>query len=102
MEVADGAKGFPELPDGAGPRDVEAPGKFTTTPSGLSYRILRHSDGLKPAADDRVLADYKGWLDDGKQFDNSYERGEPTELDLNKVIAGWKEGLQAMSARPEE
>jgi FKBP-type peptidyl-prolyl cis-trans isomerase FkpA len=94
LEIAERGQDFPELPAGAYPRDVNASRKFTVTPSGLAYRILRKSDGRKPAAGDHVLADYKGWLSDGKQFDNSYQRGKPTELHLDKVIAGWKEGLQ--------
>jgi FKBP-type peptidyl-prolyl cis-trans isomerase FkpA len=86
--------GFPELPEGAGPIDPEAPEEFTETDSGLKYRILRKSDGRKPTAADAVLAHYKGWLDSGKQFDSSYDRGQPTDFPLNRVIKGWTEGLQ--------
>lgn len=83
-----------KLPAGAGEIDADAPEVFTKTDSGLKYRILRKSDGRKPEASDSVVAHYKGWLDNGKQFDSSYDRGEPTPFPLNGVIKGWTEGLQ--------
>ena len=84
----------PELPAGAGEIDADAPEEFTKTESGLKFRILRNADGRKPVADSEVVAHYKGWFDNGKQFDSSYDRGEPTPFPLNGVIAGWTEGLQ--------
>ncbi len=77
-----------------GPSDKDAPKEFTTTKSGLKYRILRKSDDLKPEARDKVKVHYKGWLDGGKVFDSSYERGEPIEFPLDRVIPGWTEGMQ--------
>lgn len=85
---------LPDLPAGAGTMDDDAPEEFTRTPSGLNYRILRKSNGRKPHSFDRVLAHYKGWLNNGKPFDSSYERGEPHEFSLREVIPGWTEGLQ--------
>lgn len=70
------------------------PSDFTTTDSGLGYKILREGEGRKPTAADSVLAHYKGWLDDGTIFDSSYDRGEPTSFPLSGVIPGWTEGLQ--------
>ncbi len=67
------------------------------TDSGLQYEILENAEGPKPSADDKVLAHYEGTLIDGTKFDSSYDRGEPTEFPLNKVIKGWTEGLQLMS-----
>ena len=85
---------LPEPPDGAGPIDEDAPEEFTSTRSGLYYRILRKSKGRKPRSYDTVLAHYRGWLDNGKQFDSSYDRGEPSEFTLKNVVPGWTEGLQ--------
>jgi FKBP-type peptidyl-prolyl cis-trans isomerase len=77
-----------------GPTDKDAPKEFTTTKSGLKYRILRKSDKDKPAATSTVRVHYKGWLDSGKEFDSSYGRGESIEFPLNGVIKGWTEGVQ--------
>ena len=85
---------LPELPKGAGKVDADAPKSFTTTASGLKYRILRKGDGAKPQATDKVKVNYHGWLDGGKVFDSSYNRGEPISFGLNQVIKGWTEGMQ--------
>ena len=77
-----------------GPDDKDAPKEFTETKSGLKYRILRKTNGKKPAATDTVTVNYKGWLDDGSEFDSSYKRGEPISFGLNQVIPGWTEGMQ--------
>ncbi|MFN0051189.1 MAG: FKBP-type peptidyl-prolyl cis-trans isomerase [Planctomycetales bacterium] len=85
---------LPKLPNGAGPMDENPPPTLTATDSGLYYRILREGTGKKPKAFNRVLAHYKGWLDNGKQFDSSYDRGQPISFSLAQVVAGWTEGLQ--------
>jgi FKBP-type peptidyl-prolyl cis-trans isomerase FklB len=43
-----------------------------------------------------VVLHYRGRLIDGKEFDSSYERGEPTTFRVNRVIDGWTEALQLM------
>lgn len=41
--------------------------------------------------------DYEGVLfSDGTMFDSSWERGQPVSLSLDRVIAGWQEGLVGM------
>jgi FKBP-type peptidyl-prolyl cis-trans isomerase len=87
---------LPKLPEGAGSMDDDAPDELTPTASGLYYRILRKSDGVKPKATNTVLAHYQGWVDSGKTFDSSYERKEPAEFPLSGVIRGWTEGLQLL------
>lgn len=67
---------------------------FTRTASGLKYRMLRDGDGRQPKASSTVKVHYRGWLDNGKEFDSSYKRGEPIEFPLGGVIPGWTEGLQ--------
>lgn len=83
-----------QLPAEPGPVDKGAPEEFTTTKSGLKYRIRRKSDGAMPTADDSVKVHYKGWLDGGKVFDSSYDRNEPIQFELGQVIKGWTEGMQ--------
>ena len=85
---------LPELPKGAGAIDADAPDELTPTATGLYYRILRKSDGRKPTASDSVVAHYKGWFDDGRQFDSSYDKGKPSSFEVSGVIKGWTEGLQ--------
>ena len=85
---------LPELPSGAGKIDVSAAKIFTTTDSGLNYRILRAGDGAKPTAKQSVEVHYHGWLDNKNVFDSSYKRGESISFPLNRVIAGWTEGMQ--------
>ncbi len=84
----------PQLPAGAGKLDADAPKTFTTTPSGLQYRVLRKGSGGNPKATNTVKVNYHGWLDDGKVFDSSYQQGEAISFPLNQVILGWTEGMQ--------
>lgn len=67
-----------------------------TTASGLQYKILVEGDGPMPADTSMVEVHYEGSLIDGTVFDSSYERGESISFPLNRVIAGWTEGLQLM------
>jgi FKBP-type peptidyl-prolyl cis-trans isomerase FkpA len=77
-----------------GPVDKDAPEAFTTTASGLKYRIRRKSSEAKPKKSDTVTVNYRGWLDNNKEFDSSYKRGEPATFPLNRVISAWTEGMQ--------
>lgn len=85
---------LPELQTGTGGMDSGPVPEFSSTDSGLNYRILRNSDRRKPTKNDTVTVNYRGWLNNGKVFDSSYDRGEPTSFPLSGVIAGWTEGMQ--------
>ena len=89
---------FPELPKRAGQIDKDAATNFTETKSGLKYRILRKGAGAAPKATNTVRVHYHGWLDNGKVFDSSYRRNEDISFPLNRVIQGWTEGMQLVSA----
>lgn len=70
----------------------------TVTESGLQYEVLEDGgQGATPNPWDTVRVHYKGTLPDGTQFDSSYDRGEPTEFPLNRVISGWTEGVALMN-----
>ena len=82
------------------PDDVTAPPPDAEkTASGLASKILTAGKGsAHPARTDLVTVHYTGWTTDGKMFDSSMAAGKPATFPLNKVIAGWTEGVQLMVA----
>ncbi len=82
------------------PSDVAAPPKDAVkTSSGLAYKVVKKGGGGDhPGPTSMVEVDYSGWTTDGKMFDSSLTRGSTTTFPLDKVIAGWTEGLQLMTA----
>lgn len=71
-------------------------GAYTQTESGILYKFMEQGSGDKPDATTKVRVNYEGKNTDGEVFDSSYERGEPAEFALNRVIPGWTEVLQLM------
>lgn len=69
--------------------------------SGLQYRVVSKGDGEVPTETDTVVVHYEGQLLDGTVFDSSYSRGQPTELQVGKVIPGWQQALQLMPVGSE-
>jgi FKBP-type peptidyl-prolyl cis-trans isomerase FklB len=67
-----------------------------TTASGLQYKVIKEGTGPQPKATDTVVANYRGTLVNGTEFDSSYKRGQPATFPLTGVIKGWTEGLQLM------
>lgn len=67
-----------------------------TTESGMVYEIITEGTGPMPVSSDKVKVNYEGTTTDGKVFDSSYERGQPMEFPLTRVISGWTEILQLM------
>jgi len=80
------------------PPDVKAPpSDAKRTSSGLAYKVVRPGTGkTHPTAKSEVTVHYSGWTTDGKLFDSSVTRGEPATFPLDRVIAGWTEGVQLM------
>lgn len=64
--------------------------------SGVQYEVVEKGSGENPTETDVVMVHYRGYLLDGSEFDSSFSRGEPTELEVSQVIAGWQETLQLM------
>ena len=67
-----------------------------TTPSGIVFESLQSGSGASPKATDTVKVHYRGTFPDGREFDSSYKRGEPTTFPLNRVIPCWTEAVQMM------
>jgi peptidylprolyl isomerase len=82
------------------PPDVASPPKDAATlPSGLASKVLTPGTGTtKPGATDMVTVHYTGWTTDGKMFDSSVARNAPSSFPLDRVIRGWGEGVQLMTA----
>ena len=69
---------------------------MSKTASGLLYKISKSNpEGKAPKAGDIVAVHYAGKLTNGKEFDNSFKRGEPIEFSVGvgQVIKGWDEGI---------
>ncbi|MCI1639804.1 MAG: FKBP-type peptidyl-prolyl cis-trans isomerase [Bacteroidales bacterium] len=62
--------------------------------SGLQYTILNAGDTTKIGDQDTVYVHYKGTLLDGTVFDEVPAKRASARLVLNRVIKGWKEGIQ--------
>jgi FKBP-type peptidyl-prolyl cis-trans isomerase len=77
----------------AGPGGTEV-----TTSSGLQYTDIKVGAGATAQAGQTVSVHYTGWLENGKKFDSSVDRGQPFSFPLGagRVIKGWDEGVQGM------
>ena len=57
-------------------------GKEVTTSSGLQYLDLKVGTGATAQAGQTVTVHYTGWLENGKKFDSSIDRGQPFSFPL--------------------
>lgn len=92
------------LPVGTTPTDtpdkpeVELPAEL---PTELQVTTLTEGDGPEAAVGDTVTVHYVGVRsEDGTEFDNSYDRGDPYPVELGSggVIDGWEQGLLGVQA----
>jgi peptidylprolyl isomerase len=79
VELVSFKEGVPPPPV---PADVAAvPADAEKTASGLASKVLSKGSGKEhPKATDKVTVHYSGWTLDGKLFDSSVTRGEPSQL----------------------
>jgi FKBP-type peptidyl-prolyl isomerase-like protein len=82
----------------SGASTTVAPGVLTALPSGLKYVDLKVGNGECPKPGQIMVVHYTGTLQDGTQFDSSYDHGKPFSFVLGQgaVIKGWDEGLATM------
>jgi hypothetical protein len=85
----------PQLP--APPDVAAAPSDASTTATGLASKVIAPGSGTRhPRPNSRVKVHYTGWTADGKMFDSSVVRNEPSTFGLDEVIPGWTQGVQMM------
>jgi len=71
--------------------------KERMTPSGLRITDLVIGDGPEASSGQLVVVNYRGTLENGKEFDSSYGRGPFSfPLGAGRVIKGWDEGVAGM------
>lgn len=70
----------------------------TDPPAELVIVDLAVGDGEEVPPGATVTTHYVGvsWTNDGAQFDASWDRGQPITFPLDRVIAGWQEGIPGM------
>jgi cyclophilin family peptidyl-prolyl cis-trans isomerase len=74
--------------------------KAKMTESGLVYIIENEGTGAKPKDNDKLSVHYRGtFRADGKQFDASYDRGQPMQFSykVQKMIPGFEEGIAMLA-----
>jgi FKBP-type peptidyl-prolyl cis-trans isomerase len=70
-------------------------------PSGLQYRVIKSGTGVSPKGPmDMVTVTYKGWLIDGKVFDQT-QPGQTAQFQAGGLIPGWVEALRRMKEGDE-
>lgn len=73
-------------------------GKEETVVNELKIEDLVVGTGAEAVAGKKVTVNYKGTLENGTQFDSSYDRGVPFSFTLGagEVIVGWDQGVVGM------
>ena len=70
-------------------------------PSGLQYRVLQTGSGKSVTnGNDMVTVTYKGWLINGKVFDQT-QPGKTATFPAGRLIPGWVEALSLMKEGDE-
>ncbi len=64
----------------------------------LKIEDLQIGDGKTAVKGALITTQYRGWLEDGTEFDSSYSRGKAFQcvIGTRRVIQGWDQGLMGM------
>lgn len=63
---------------------------------GLQVQVLHLGEGEVPTADDWVVVHFRGKHLDGRVFEDSWRRGEPATIPLDRAIEGWRRALLSL------
>jgi FKBP-type peptidyl-prolyl cis-trans isomerase len=67
-------------------------------PNGVCYVIVKAGTGMRPEVGDSITIHVKGFLPDGKQFEDTYPKNNPLKTTPGTLIPGLKETIQIMPA----
>ncbi|MCO1579107.1 FKBP-type peptidyl-prolyl cis-trans isomerase [Crossiella sp. SN42] len=68
-------------------------------PTELVVKDLKLGEGAEAVPGGTVEVHYVGVeYDTGEEFDSSWNRGQTIEFPLNKLIAGWQQGIPGMKS----
>ena len=81
---------------GAAPAQTTPAAAPVTTASGLVYQSLRDGRARRPRPPTPSRCTTAAPSRTASEFDSSYQRGQPAEFPLNRVIPCWTEGVQRM------
>lgn len=79
--------------------DDDAPSEYSSTKSGLKYKVLRRGSGDFPLNGDKIWTHFKLSLTDGTVIDNSYRVGFASQFEVGDKNhpAGFNEGVQLVA-----
>ena len=86
-----GKGSFPDVTGDDTP--VIAAGKGSEPTDKVLVKTLKQGDGALVCPGATVKVNYVGALWNGTVFDSSYQKGEPIEFSLDRVVKGWGYGL---------
>jgi peptidylprolyl isomerase len=80
------------------PADVKAaPKGAEKSRSGIAWRVVLGPKGPERASDEeKVWAHYTSWTADGEVVYSTWKRGEPSILELDRIVQGFAEAAQMM------
>lgn len=76
----------------------EETSKKKTMNNDLKIEDTQVGSGDEVKSGDTIVIHYKGTLENGTQFDSSYDRGQPfeTQIGVGRLIKGWDQGIPGM------
>lgn len=69
----------------------------TVTESGLQYSVVEEADGPAPTTESAIVFHYIGRLVDNTVFVNSYDQNRKSNIRVDDLLPGLREGVQLMN-----